>query len=326
MARFGNTELPPQQAKAFARAKRIEVLSIGFTIFTVTVVAFVLGNSQAMRTAWIEDMLSTLPQIAFLVAALFVRRPPSRKHPYGMHRAMGVGHLVAGVALLAVGGTLGFEAASGLVAREHPTIGTVHLFGETVWLGWLMVAVMLLIIGPPFWFARVKMRLAKELNNKLLYADAAMARADWRTNVATVVGVLGVGVGLWWLDGAAAAFISAGIVWDGLTNTRAAVLDLVDMRATTVDQGQPHPLIDEVEECLLDLPWVGRVGCRIRDQGHVFHVEAFVVPVQDEVTVSDVEEAAHRVADLSWMVQDVAVIPVSHLPEELERTGEPAPE
>ena len=41
---------------------------------------------------------------------------------------MGVGHLVAGVALLAVGGNLAVEAITGLIAADHPTIGSVRLF------------------------------------------------------------------------------------------------------------------------------------------------------------------------------------------------------
>lgn len=320
MARFGNSDLPDEQRDALRRAKRIEWLSIGYTTFTVTLVAFVVGNSQAMRTAWVEDMLSTLPQFAFLIALLFIRRPHTVKHPYGMHRAMSVGHLVGGVALLIVGGVLAYESISGLIALDHATIGTVSLFGNTIWLGWLMVGVMVPIAIPPFYFARAKLRLASQLNNKLLYADAAMSRADWQTNVASIVGVLGIGFGLWWLDGAAATFIAAGILWDGWHNTRGAVLDLTDARATTVDQKEPHPLIAETEETLLALPWVKAVGCRFRDEGHVFHVEAFVVPKGESVSVEEVEAASHRVARLSWMMQDVAVIPVSHLPDELQPT------
>lgn len=318
MARFGNSDLPDEQRNALRRAKLIEWLSLGYTACTVTLVAFVVGNSQAMRTAWIEDMLSTLPQIAFLVALLFINRRPTTKHPYGQHRAMSVGHLVGGVALLIVGGTLAYESVSGLVRLEHPTIGTVSLFGHTIWLGWLMVGVMVPIAIAPFFFARAKLKLAKELNNKLLFADAAMSRADWQTNAASIVGVLGIGFGLWWLDGAAATFIAVGILWDGWQNTRDAILDLTDTRATTVDQKEPHPLIDETEQTLSALPWVASVGCRIRDQGHVFHVEAFVVPHEQTVSLEDVEEASHELAGLSWMMGDVVVIPVSHLPEELQ--------
>ncbi len=278
-------------------------------------IAFVVGGSQAMKTAWIEDMLSLIPQVAFLVSLLFIRHPPSRSFPYGLHRVMGVGHLVAGVALLAIGGNLAVESIGGLIRQEHPAIGTVQLFGQTIWLGWLMVAVMILVVPGPFFYGHAKAKLAPKLHNKVLYADADMAKADWTTTVASVVGVLGIGVGLWWLDGAAALFISLGIVRDGYKNTRSAVLDLVDQRARTHDDEEPHPLMRRIVRDLEAQPWVREASVRMRDMGQVFHVEAFVVPHRRRVRLDSVEDARQRIAGLDWKVQDVVVIPVATLPD-----------
>ena len=212
--------LPDEQRTALKKAVVWQVVTILFTIGTITLVATVMGNSQSMKTAWIEDMLSLIPQLSFLVALLVIRRPTTRRHPYGRHRAMEVGHLVAGVALSAVGAVLAFESAMGLLNGEQPTIGSVQLFGHTIWLGWLMVATMALIVIGPLVYGPAKLKLAPKLHNKVLFTDADMAKADWHTNAASIVGVLGVGVGLWWLDGAAAIFISIGIIFDGV-GTRA---------------------------------------------------------------------------------------------------------
>ncbi len=313
---FGRAALPQKQADALRKSVRWEIVTIAYTILTITLVASVVGNSQSMRTAWIEDMLSLIPQIAFLVALIFVRRKPDIKHPYGQHRAMGVGHLVAGVALLAVGASLAFEAVSGLVAAEHPTIGTVNLFGHTIWLGWLMIAVMAVIVIGPLIYGPAKLKLAPVLHNKLLYADADMARADWHTNAASIVGVLGVGMGLWWLDAVAALFISLGIVADGLRNTKLAVGDLMDQRARTYDGKEPHPLASEIVETMRTLPWVSDAAVRLRDQGQVFHVEVFVVPRGRRVSLKQLDRASEQIADLDWKVQDVVVIPEDRLPDE----------
>lgn len=317
---FGRTDLPPEQAKALRSAIRWEWFTIGYTSITIAVIALVVGNSQAMRTAWIEDMLSLIPQFAFLIALLFVRRRPSLKHPYGLHRAMGVGHLVAGVALLAVGVNLAIESAAGLIAGEHPTIGTVQLWGHTVWLGWLMVAVMaVVVVGPIFFYGPAKAKLAPVLHNKLLFADADMAKADWQTTVASIVGVLGVGAGVWWLDGAAAVFISLGIIWDGARNTRTAIVDLMDQRARTFDSAHPDPLAREIVSYLRSRPWVKDAAVRLRDQGQVFHVEAFVVPRRGKVAVHDITRVAEGIADLDWKVQDVVIVPAETLPDEADR-------
>lgn len=318
MTQFGRTDLPEEQAVALRKAVRIEVFTICYTAVTIAVVALVLGNSQAMKTAWIEDIFSLTPQIAFLVALIFVRRKPTKRFPFGLHRAMGVAHLVAGVALIVVGANLAFEATTGLIAGDHPTIGTIQLFGETVWLGWLMIAVMAVIaIGPPF-YGRYKLKLAKKLHNKLLFADADMASADWQTNAASIVGVMGIGLGFWWLDSAAALFISLGIIWDGWKNTKAAVLDLMDTRATTYDQKNAHPLIGDINELLGSLAWVESSAVRMRDQGQVFHVEAYVIPRRGRVKLSRIEDAERAIADLDWKVQDVSLIVVSEIPVEAD--------
>ena len=319
-AQFGRTDLPETQRIALKKAIRWELFTIVYTSITITVVAFVVGGSQAMRTAWIEDMLSLLPQLAFLTAVIFVRRRPTVKHPYGLHRAMGVGHLVAGIALLAVGLNLAVEAVTGLIAAEHPTIGTVQLFGQTIWLGWLMIAVMVIVVvGPVFIYGPAKAKLAPVLHNKLLYADADMAKADWQTNAASIVGVLGIGLGIWWLDGAAALFISIGIVWDGVRNTKGAVIDLMDQRARSYDDKQPHPLAGEITAYLRSLPWVLDAGVRLRDEGQVFHVEAFVVPRRAKVRTETLSAASEGIARLDWKVQDVVVVPVEQLPSEADR-------
>ena len=322
MTSMGRTDLPPAQQKALRSAIRWEWFTIGYTVVTIALIALVVGGSQAMKTAWIEDMLSLIPQISFLVALLLIRRRPTTAFPYGLHRAMGIGHLVAGVALLVIGGSLAVESVLGLLRGEHPAIGTVVLFGQTIWLGWLMVAVMSVIVIGPFFYGHAKARLAPVLHNKVLYADADMAKADWTTTVASIVGVLGIGIGWWWLDGAAALFISAGIVWDGWRNARTAVLDLIDQRARTHDDAAPHPLADRIVQLLRQQPWVADASVRMRDMGQVFHVEAFVVPRRGGVRLARVEATRSQIADLDWKVQDVVVIPVEELPAETRRPRE----
>lgn len=319
VTRMGRTDLPPEQQAALRSAVRWEWFTIAYTSVTIVLIALVVGESQAMKTAWIEDMLSLIPQVAFLVSLLFIRRPPTRRFPFGLHRVMGVGHLVAGVALLGIGGNLAVESVIGLLAGEHPAIGTVRVFGHTVWLGWFMVAVMVLVVPRPFFYGRAKAKLAPQLHNKVLYADADMSKADWTTTVASVVGVLGIGIGLWWLDGVAALFISLGIVWDGVTNTRSAVLDLIHQRALTHDDARPHPLIGRIVRAVEGERWVREASVRMRDRGQVFHVEVFVVPARPRVRVDDIEHTRVRLTALDWKVQDVVIVPLSALPPESMR-------
>ena len=219
---FGRTSLPDKQAAALRRAIRLEWITIGFLVFAVTLVGLVLGNSQAMKAAWAEDLLSLAPPIAFLVAVRIIRKPHTPKRPYGYHRSVGVAHLVAGVALAAMGSFLIYDSGAGLITAEHPSIGSVELFGQVFWLGWLMIGAMVVTGVPPVFLGRAKMKLAEDLHDKVLYADADMNKADWMTALGSIIGVTGIGLGLWWLDAVAALFISFTILSDGVKNMRSS--------------------------------------------------------------------------------------------------------
>ncbi|WP_413354952.1 cation diffusion facilitator family transporter [Microbacterium sp. 1P06AB] len=310
--------------KALRRAVRMEWATIAFLAVTIPVVGIVTGSSQAMRAAWIEDMLSLAPPIAFLVAARVMSRMANPRYPYGYFRSVGVAHLVAGVALLTMGAFLLIESASTLIRGERPPIGSVEIFGQSVWLGWFMMAVMAATIPLPIWFGRVKMRLARQLHNKVLYADADMNKADWMTAVGSIVGVGGIGLGLWWADAAAAIFISGSILWDGVKNTKDSITDLMDTRATTFDDAEPHPDIDQIHDHLSSLGWVDEVRTRTRDQGQFFHVEAFVRPRKGRMPrLSQLERASAECRELDWKMHDVVIVPVREFPETASaRSGE----
>ena len=193
----GHDALPEKQQRALRQAIRLEWLTIGLLVVSATLIYLVMGQSQAMQAALLDDLLSFLPPIAFLVAARVIRIGANRRVPFGHHRSIGAAHLVSATALLLMGGFLVVDSVLGLTAGERPPIGLTVLFGQEIWAGWLMVAVMAATASPPVILGRKKLALARTLPDKVLYADADMARADWQTALATIVGVLGIGVGLW---------------------------------------------------------------------------------------------------------------------------------
>ncbi|MWD30606.1 cation transporter, partial [Aquicoccus sp. SCR17] len=71
--RFGATELPPEIERVVQQAKHLEWVTLGVLVVTIVLVAIVMGSSQAMRAAWIEDLLSLIPPIAFLIALRVAR-------------------------------------------------------------------------------------------------------------------------------------------------------------------------------------------------------------------------------------------------------------
>lgn len=320
-SRFGHTELPREQHEALRKAIRFEWITVAFLALSTAMIYLLLGNSQAMKAAWIEDVLSFLPPLSFLIAARIIRKRPSEEHPYGYHRAVGVAHVVAAVALAAMGTYLIVDSGISLLTAEHPSIGGFDFFGQTIWLGWVMIVAMLLTAGPPVYLGHVKMKLAQTLHDKVLYADADMNKADWQTAVAAAAGVAGIGIGWWWADAIAALIISASILHDGIRNTKAAVTALMDKRARTYDDSEPHPLGTRIDAHLGNLGWVETAKSRIRDEGHVFHIESFVVPAGQMPTVEQLEEARKSCIELDWKAQDLVLVPVATLPSEFYRNA-----
>lgn len=320
-----NEPLPETVAGDLRRAVRLEWVTIVCLVLIVGLVYAVMGNSQAMKTAWIEDMLSFVPPIAFLVGVHTTRRPATAERPYGYHRAIGIAHVVAATALLVMGGYLVVDSALKLITVDHPTIGGIQLFGTTLWLGWLMMAAMVVTAIPPVVLGRMKLKLAPPLHNKVLYADADMNKADWMTSLAATVGVAGIGLGWWWADSAAAIVIAISILKDGITNLKAAVAGLIDARPTSVDNKEPHPLLGDIDAYLRSLDWVHTAGARVRDEGQVFHVEGFVVPRAAELPTPDrIQDAQRGLFDLDWKVRDVTITPVRRLPSVLEAHDSPS--
>lgn len=119
----------------------------------------------------------------------------------------------------------------------------------------------------------------RDLHDKVLFADADMNKADWQTAAAGIVGVIGIVVGLWWLDGVAAILIGASITRDGWKNLRTALSDLMDSPASVFDdRTKIHPAVAGIRDAALAEPVVRDVQVRVREEGHVFHAEVFVVP------------------------------------------------
>ncbi|GAB78881.1 Divalent metal cation (Fe/Co/Zn/Cd) transporter [Austwickia chelonae] len=321
--RFGVTVLPPLQENALRTATRLEWVTLVYMATCVVVVYLAMGSSQAMKAAWIEDLLGFVPPLAFLIAGRQARRPPSPEYPYGRHRAVASGHLAASVALLLVGVLLLGDSLTGLLAAEHPSIGTLRLFDHTIWAGWVMIAALTYTMVGPVVLGHLKMPLSEELHDRILHADADMQKADWMTAAGSMAGIIGIGIGWWWADALVASAIALSVIKDGTSNLRYAARNLMDGRARTYDSTDTHPLVDRIDPALRGLGWVADSRSRIRDMGHVLHVESFVVPRHPEVQVRDVEDAAAAIRELDWKLDDVVVMPVASLDDLPDPREEP---
>jgi cation diffusion facilitator family transporter len=309
-------DLPPDKEQDLRKARRLEIWSLAYIVSAATFIGLTMGTSQAMRTGFYEDVLSTLPAITFLICTRIARRKPNKDFPYGFHGAVSIGYLTASLALVGMGAFLLIESAMKLISGERTTIGGMTLFGHTIWAGWVMLVAIVYTAIPSVLFGRAKAELAPKIHDKILYADAEMMKADWMTAVATAVGVLGVGFGLWWLDPVAAALVSADILHDGVKNVKIAMADLIERRPMKTDGSEPEMLPDELCAFLEGLDWVETATVRLREVGHIFFGEAFItVRGEPEDLPAKIRKAMEDAPSINWRLHEVTITVLDKQPD-----------
>jgi divalent metal cation (Fe/Co/Zn/Cd) transporter len=205
--------------------------------------------------------------------------------------------------LTAVGGLLLLESLKTLASQEHVTIPPVTLFGRDVWLGWLMVAALIYSVIPPIILGRMKLKVAERIQDKVLHTDAMMQKADWMTALAGIGGVIGLGLGFWWADAFAAAFISTSILRDGITALRSSTAELIDGAPRKLECDQIAREAEELKGALLQR-WPD-AEVRLRETGRFINAQVSGVEPPDRVNLHAIwpgsPKRAWRLAQLSFV-------------------------
>lgn len=306
-------ELPVELQPKLKKAQKLEWITLIYLSSVVVLMYLVMGSSQAMKTAWLEDTLSLLPGIAFLIAHAIYNKKPTPTFPYGYHRVFGIAFLAGSVALFSMGCFLFIDSAMALIHQEHPTIGTMMLFGHQVWMGYIMISVLLYSSIPAVFLGEIKRPLAVALHNKILYTDAVTQKADYQTAFAAILGIIGIGFGLWWADAVAAIFISGSVIKDGYFNLKNSIEDLMDSRPVDTANEKEDELLKELKSMIDSWEWVQESALRFREHGQVYFGEILVVPQKKSLDIEVLEEAAKKLVAYHWKIQDVTIMPVSHI-------------
>lgn len=280
----------------------------GWTLVLISAVALmmylVMGQSQAMKSAFIEDVLSLIPSFVFLVAASVEGKPRSERFPFGFKRFDSLAFLIAATALLSIGAFIAKESITALLSMEHPSIGMVEIFGQRFWLGYAMIAALLISAIPPIVLGRLKMPVAKRLADKVLYTDAETQKADWQTALVGVLGIVGIGFGLWWADSAAALFISLSVMKDGWTNLKKASAELGDGAPRALESNELSSDAEEIAERLRSIYPMADI--RLRESGRYIYAE---VVGEGADKASDIELVAPH--ERKWRLVQVSYVPAS---------------
>jgi cobalt-zinc-cadmium efflux system protein len=301
-----NRPAPPEISADLAAARRLAWWTIFWMLSVIAVIGFTMGSSQAMRTAWIEDILSIVPSVVLLISLRLERKAPTRRFTYGFDRVHSLAFLIAAVALSTMGATLLFEALRTLAMREHVTIPSVFLFGQQVWLGWLMIAALAYSVVPPLILGRMKLPVARRLHDEVLHTDALMQKADWMTGLAGIGGILGIAFGLWWADALAAGLISLSILQDGVKALGIATAELIDGVPRQLDSSE---IADDAKALCKELErrWPG-CTVRTRESGrYIFAQVSGVAPPQGPVDLGSLWPCG---SDTAWRFAQLSFVPI----------------
>lgn len=142
-----------------------------------------------------------------------------------------------------------------------------------------------------------------------------MNKADWMTAVAGIVGILCVGLGLWWADAVAAGFIALDVLRDGIVNLKQSIADLMDGRPTTVGDRKVDDIPEVVCRRVESLEWIDRAGIRLREEGHLLVGELFLVVNDMTDLVTKLRQAVDVAQGVHWRIGDLVPTVVDSLDE-----------
>jgi cation diffusion facilitator family transporter len=311
-------EFPHEQREARQRLIRLCKWSCVLLLSGALLLFMTVGNSQAMKTAWITDLLTILPPLSLLIATRYELRPPTKRFPYGYLRSTSIAYLVTAGTLSLMGLFLFFDSALKLVRREHPAIGSMVLFGREFWAGWAMIAALTYSMSIGIVLGLLKQPVAKVLKSKALLADAKSNSAEWQSEGAAIVGLLLVAFGFWWGDAGAALFISFEVIRDGWFSVRLVIGDLMDESPTTHLADELDSLPTRLREAAERIDWVERAGVRLREHGHGVTGEVFLVPRNGDGdgVVEKLDQAGACLRAVDWRRHDLVVVLVPNLERE----------
>lgn len=300
-----------RQQSAVRRARRLETLTLAARLSIFTVLGLTLGSSSAVQAIWIKNAFTLIPPAAFLLAERLERREPDARFPYGLYRITSLVHLTTALTLLALGVFLLGSALGNLWNGRAPELGRPSWGGLRSWEGWPLLAALAYAAALPPVLSHFRVPLSLRLHDKALYADSLLGRAEWHASTVAGLGLVGVGLGYWWADYAAAALVGVQILGYGIANMSEALRDLLDERPRLVG-GEDDPLPGRVREWLEELPWIDAADVTLRETGRLITGRAYVHVNDTRDLPRRIRRAAEGVQALDWRIYGFAIVPVEN--------------
>lgn len=282
----------------FQIAQRTTWISAGVNLLLTALQLLVgwLGNSQSLIAHGLHSFSDLLSDFLVLFANRQGNSPADSAHPYGHARIETAATLVLGVSLCGVGGGILIEA----IGRLQNLTNGVPI--KPIALAALWVAIATVIFKEALY--RYLIRVAQQLNSKLMAANAMHTRADAASALVVVAGVGGALAGWPALDLVAALLMGFMILKLGVELSWGALRELID-------EGLQEDDVNAIRDTLQKVPGVvGVHDLRTRRMAHQVLVDVHVL-VAPRISVSEghfiAESARIAVLRANPQVLDVLV-------------------
>lgn len=246
------------------------VLLLNSLVAAAKISVGVLTGTVSIIADGIHSTVDGASNVVALIASRIANLPPDEDHPYGHERFETIGTFAIGGLLLLTAWEVLQVAFNNLLSGERPEIGALQ-FG-------VLGLTLLVNIG----VATFERRAAKRHQSALLAADADHTASDVWVTISVIFSLIGVELGLYWLD-AVAALLIVGLI--GLIAYR--ILD----RTTQVLVDRAPIDAERIEAVISDTPGIRRVlRARSRGAQDAIHIDldVAVAPVVNANTAQSI--------------------------------------
>jgi len=190
-------------------------------------------GSVSMTADGFHSMFDGVSNVVGLLGLWISSKPPDADHPYGHRKYETLSTVAISVMMFATSFSVLKQAFSGLAEGSVPQV-EARAFG-------LMAGTLVINI----WVSWYEERRGRELKSDLLLADAKHTRSDIYATLAVLVSLVGVKLGLPWVDPVIALVITVMIARMGFHVLKSASHILVD--SVMLDEARVRAIVSTVD-------------------------------------------------------------------------------
>lgn len=214
-------------------------LSIGAAVITIALklAAYLLTGSVGLLSDAVESVVNLFGAVIALWMLSLAAQAADAKHTYGHSKAEYFSSGAEGALIILAAAGIAYTAIQRLLAPQPL---------EQVGIG-LAVSVAASLVN--FAVARILLRVGQQYNSITLEADAHHLMTDVVTSIGVIAGVGLVALTGWqFLDPIVALFVSANIIWTGVSLVRRSVDGLMDIVLPDKEQAIINQIMDKYRQ------------------------------------------------------------------------------